>query len=63
MEIDAQSPFMTISEVMEVLRCSRGTVRNLIKDGKLRVIYIRPHCPRILREDVLRLAKTETIDA
>lgn len=39
------NPFMTVGEVMACLRVSRGTVRNLVKDGKLRVVRPRPHVP------------------
>jgi excisionase family DNA binding protein len=49
-------PFLTISETMQILRVSRGTIRNMRKAGTLRFVHPRPHCPRILREDVLELA-------
>jgi excisionase family DNA binding protein len=49
-------PFLTIGETMQILRVSRGTIRNMRKAGTLRFVHPRPHCPRILREDVLALA-------
>jgi excisionase family DNA binding protein len=60
MEPAPQSPLMTIAEVMSALKVSRGTVRNLVLDKKLRVVRPRPHVPRILREDVLKLAAPPT---
>jgi excisionase family DNA binding protein len=50
-------PFLTISETMQLLRVSRGTIRNMRKAGTLRFVHPRPHCPRILREDVVKLAE------
>jgi hypothetical protein len=35
-------PFMTIAEVMSALKVSRGTVRNMVLDKKLRVVRPRP---------------------
>jgi hypothetical protein len=54
-------PVRTIAEAMAMLRCSRGTIRNLRKAGKLRAINIcvgnRRGGPRILLADILKLTK------
>jgi hypothetical protein len=54
-------PVRTIAEAMVMLRCSRGTIRNLRKAGKLRAINIgvgkRRGGPRILLADILKLAE------
>jgi hypothetical protein len=50
-------PVCTIAEAMAMLRCSRGTIRNLRKAGKLHAINIgvgkRRGGPRILLADIL----------
>ena len=54
-------PVRTIAETMAMLRCSRGTIRNLRKAGKLRAINIgvgkHRGGPRILLADILKLAE------
>ena len=47
--------FLTIEEVMQVLRCSRSTVNRYIADKKLETVKIGPRMVRVTRESLERL--------
>lgn len=50
----ANDEFMTTTQVMKLLKCSRDVVLGLIKEGHIRAVQVGPKTTRIYKSSVNR---------